>query len=280
MKNVLVRLQEYNAQANGAERNLVSFLLENPEEAARMSVHALAGQTYTSAATVIRLCKKLGFSGYKEMITSLNYENSIWNEQRKDISTEIGRDDSLEDIVNKVTYRNIQALEDTRKLVDLEELQRCVEVMEQAGTIGLFGVGSSLLVAKDMYMKLLRLNRPCIYNEDLHSQVVCARNMSASDVGVIFSYSGLTEEMVSCARIMKEKKVPVIAVTRFGENDLTDLADYKMYVSAKELLVRTAATASRISQLNVVDILFAAYVQKNYEKNITQLKNNIIEKNK
>lgn len=278
MKNVLVRLQEYRIQANGAEKDLVHYLMENPEEAAKLSIHVLAEKTYTSAATVVRLCRKLGFGGYKEFIISLNYENALRSEERGDISTEIRKDDVLKDIVDKVTYRSIQALEDTRKLVDLDELQKCVDTLEKAGTIGLFGIGSSLLAARDMYLKFLRLNKSCICNDDWHSQIVCARNLTAGDTAVIFSYSGLTGEMITCARILKEQSVPVITVTRFAENELTRLADYKLYVSARELLVRTAATASRISQLNIIDILFTAYVKGNYDGNMARLKRNIITK--
>ena len=278
MKNVLVRLQEYRVQANGAEKDLVRYLLERPEEASKLSIHVLAERTYTSAATIIRLCKKLGFRGYKEFSSSLNYEIALLSEARKDISTEISRDDGLKDIVDKVTYRSIQALEDTRKLVDLDELQSCVDILEKAKTIGLFGIGSSLLAARDMYLKFLRLNKPCICNDDWHSQLVCARNLTKEDVAVIFSYSGLTKEMLTCARVLKEKDVPIITVTRFAENELTRLADCKLYVSAKELLVRTAATASRISQLNIIDILFTAYVKNNYERNISRLKSNVITK--
>lgn len=278
MKNVLVRLQEYRVQANGAEKDLVGYLMEKPEEAAKLSIHVLAEKTYTSAATIIRLCKKLGFSGYKEFNSSLNYEIALRREARKDISTEIGREDGLQDIVDKVTYRSIQALEDTRKLVDLDELQSCVDILEQAKTIGLFGIGSSLLAARDMYLKFLRLNKSCICNDDWHSQMVCARNLTRNDAAVVFSYSGLTKEMITCAKILKEQNVPVMTVTRFAENELTRLADYKLYVSATELLVRTAATASRISQLNVIDILFTAYVKNNYERDIARLKSNMISK--
>lgn len=278
MKNVLVRLQEYKIQANGAEKGLVHYLLKRPEEAAGLSIHVLAERTYTSAATIIRLCKKLGFGGYKDFTMSLNYELALRSEVRKDISTEIQKEDRLKDIVDKVTYRSIQALEDTRKLVDLDELQMCVDMLEKAKTVGLFGIGSSLLAARDMYLKLLRLNKPCICNDDLHSQIVCARNLSSGDGAVVFSYSGLTKEMITCARILKEQNVPVITVTRFAENELTRLADGKLYVSAKELLVRTAATSSRISQLNVIDILFTAYVKNNYDRDIARLKSNVISK--
>ena len=73
--------------------------------------------------------------------------------------------------------------------MDLDELQSCVDILEKAKTIGLFGIGSSLLAARDMYLKFLRLNKPCICNDDWHSQLVCARNLTKEDVAVIFSYS-------------------------------------------------------------------------------------------
>ena len=59
---------------------------------------------------------------------------------------------------------------------------------------------------------------------------MCARNLTKEDVAVIFSYSGLTREMLTCARVLKEQNVPIITVTRFGENDLTRLADCKLYM--------------------------------------------------
>lgn len=75
---------------------------------------------------------------------------------------EIKKDDSLEELVNKVTYKNIVSLDNTRKLVDLEILNQCVELLERSQTVYLFGLGSSLLVARDMYLKLLRVNKPCV----------------------------------------------------------------------------------------------------------------------
>ncbi|MFV0466017.1 MAG: MurR/RpiR family transcriptional regulator [Lachnospiraceae bacterium] len=280
MKSVLVRVQEYRTQAHGAEIALINYFLEHPDETAKLSIHVLSEKSYTSPATIIRFCKKLGFRGYKEFIVSLNYELALRSSKNKDIGEEINKGDSLEDIVDKVTYRNIQALEDTRKLVDLDEMQRCIDVLVAAKTVGLFGIGSSLLAAKDMYLKFLRLNKPCICCDDLHLQIIYAKNLTSMDAAVIFSYSGLTQEIISSAKLLKNQNVPVITITRFAENELTRMSDYKLYVSANELLVRTAATASRISQLNMIDILFSAYVNQNHDRNMNILKGNVIEKNK
>ena len=275
MKNVLVRLKEYSRQANGAEQHLIHYMLEKPEEAAKMSVQSLAERTYTSSATVIRLCQKLGFSGYKEMISCLNYENGLRVEQRKDKITAIHQEDSLKDIADKVTYRSILALKDTKELLDLKELEKCVELLGRAQRIGVFGIGSTLLAAKDMYMKLMMLDRPCIYNEDMHAQIVCARKLTEKDGAVIFGYSGTSQELLHYARILKARKVPVILVSRFVESDLTLLADYLLYFSSKELQEGTTDTAFRISQMNITDILLTAYVASNPDKDIQRVWNNV-----
>ena len=71
--------------------------------------------------------------------------------------------------MNKVTYKNVVSLDNTRKLVDLDILNQCVELLDRSQTVYLFGLGSSLLVARDMYLKLLRVNKPCVICDDWHA---------------------------------------------------------------------------------------------------------------
>jgi DNA-binding MurR/RpiR family transcriptional regulator len=278
MKSVLVRLQEYTGKASGAEKSIVSYLLEHPDEVAALSIHELAEHTYSSASTIIRLCRKLGFDGYRDFTKSLVYELALRKSTYDERSKEITRQDSLEELVDKVTYKNIVSLEDTRKLLDLDVLRRCVELILNAKTICLFGMGSSLLVAKDAYLKFLRINKPCIISEDWHAQLLQARNMTDADVAIAISYSGMTEEVLRCVSAAKEKGAPVIAITRFEENPLAILADFNLSVAATEFMFRSGAMSSRIAQLDIIDILYTAYVNKEYERNLKQFQRTHIEK--
>ena len=135
----------------------------------------------------------------------------------------------------------------------------------------LFGIGSSLCVAKDTYLKFLRLDKPCVVNEDSHSQLLQARNATAQDVGIVFSYSGQTMEMIQCIKEMKAGGAPVIAVTRYYPSEVAQLADHVLYVAANESLFRNGAMSSRLSQLNVVDILYTAYASRNHEDTMRRL---------
>ena len=52
---------------------------------------------------------------------------------------------------SKVTRKNIESLETSRKLVEPEIIDTCVKMIEESRIIQLFGLGSSLLVARDLY---------------------------------------------------------------------------------------------------------------------------------
>lgn len=272
MKSVLVRIQEYSVHASGAEKGILRFLRENPDEAAGYSIKQLSDKTYSSGATIVRLCRKMGFAGYKELQKSLLYETGLRRDSIRPVEQEIGRNDSLEELVDKVTYKNIVSLDNTRKLVDLDILNHCVDLLEKSHTVYLFGIGSSLLVARDMYLKLLRVNKPCVICDDWHAQLLQARNMRKGDLAVIVSYSGLTEEMITCAREARLREAPVVTISRFEQSPLVRLADYNLAVAATELIFRSGAMSSRISQLNMVDILYTAYVHRRYDECMEQFR--------
>ena len=71
--------------------------------------------------------------------------------------------------------------------------------------------------------------------------------------------------MITCAKAAKANGARVIVLTRAADSKLAAEADCVLAVAATELILRSGAMSSRISQLNMVDILYVAYVNKHYE---------------
>ena len=278
MKSVIDKLQAYMDKASETEKGIIEYLLKNPESAVKYSVYQLSEKTFSSPATIIRLCKKIGFNGYKDIIHSLVYEIALRKSAEEERTKNINKEDSLEKIVEKVTLKSISSLEKTEKLIDIKILEECVELLDKSRSICLFGVGASLLVAKDAYLKFLRTNKSCHINDDFHAQLLEAKNMNVNDVAIIISYSGFTEEMIKCANIIKEIGASIIAITRCEESPIGKIADYKLVVAATEPVFREGAISSRIAQLNIIDILYTAFVNRNYDSNIKQFNRTYIQK--
>ena len=278
MKSVRVKLREYLTHASNTEREIIQFILKSPEDVSVMSVRELARVTFTSPSTVTRFCKKTGFNDYKDFQRSLMYENAMRKEAITDKNSEIKKDDSIEQLVNKIIYKSIVSLEETKSLIDLEILDGSVSVIQKAKRVAFFGMGASLLVAKDACLKFMRVNKVCIVNEDFHAQLVQAKNMTNEDAAIIISYSGMTREMVECAEILKDVGVPIVAITCYHESPLSKISDYNLYVTATEFEFRTGKLGSRLSQLAVIDMLYVTYVQENYETCMDSLRRTYISK--
>ena len=212
MKGLLVRIDDYVQNAGEAEKQLISRLQRNPESVLRKTIKEIAKETYTSPATIVRLCKKLGCKGYKDFQSTLAYEVALFRESRDIAFQKITQKDTVEDIIYKVTKKNIESLETTRKLLEPKTITSCVKLLETSRTVSLFGLGTSLLVARDLYLKLLRADVICNLCDDWHAQFLTARNLRAGDVAIVISYSGLTEEMLQCAKEAKANGAKVIAI--------------------------------------------------------------------
>ncbi len=271
MKNALLRLREASPSLSAAEQQIARYIIENPEETTVLTVRELAQRTFTSPSSVVRVCRSIGFDGYKELRRALVRELAALDDRGHHPEQELTAQDDVRDIVYKVTQKNIQSLSDTQRLLSPEVVEQCAALLDKSRTVLLFGLGSSLCVARDAYLKFLRLDKPCVLNDDWHAQLLAARNATPADVGIVFSYSGQTQEMIECMKTMKAGSVPIIAVTRYSPSEVAELADYNLYIAANESLFRNGAMSSRIAQLNVIDILYTAYASLHYDDTLRLL---------
>ena len=278
MKSALLMLRESMTALSNTEQEVARYLLDNPEHIVDLSIHDLAKRTFSSSSTIVRLCHRLGFTGFKEFRKAVTYELALREQNLKTEEKELERSDSLEEIIEKITYKNIMSLEDTKNLMDVQTLRECLWLIQNARFIYLFGMGASLCAAKDAYLKFLRLNKPCIINEDWHSQLLQARNAAEQDLGIVISYSGNTVEMIECMKALKENGTPIIAITRCVSSPVSDLADQKLYTTANESTFRSGAMSSRMSQLNIIDILYTALANSRYDQSLEQLSKTHIHK--
>ncbi len=278
MVSALLRLREASQAFSTTEQGVAQRILEHPELVEALSIHELARKTFVSPSTIVRMCNHAGFAGYKGFRKAVTSELLLREKNRRMEEKELERSDSLEEIVHKITYKNILSLEQTQDLLDIDELRQCVRMLRSARYIYLFGMGASLCAAKDAYLKFLRLNKPCFVNEDWHSQLLMARNASAQDLGIIFSYSGQTVEVIECMKALKENKTPVIAITRCVQSPVSSMADQNLYTTANESIFRSGAMSSRISQLNIIDILCTALANEEYDQSLDQLSKTHIRK--
>lgn len=272
MKGGLLRIREALPSIKPAELNVAHYILKNPDEIITLSVSELAERSESSQAAIIRMCKHLGLEGFKELKLRIAGDLQSDLQNGTEEYAELKPNDDVPTYMKIITENNIQSLRDTLNLLDTESVKFAVEAIYRANRIDFYGVGASQLIAQDAQQKFMRISKHTTAYNDTHLQLTSAVTLTSQDVAVGISYSGETSQTLTAMEYAKKTGATLIAVTRYGTSPLNQLADISLTISSKESDIRSAATSSRIAQLNVIDILFTAVAAKNYEQSKFYLK--------
>jgi DNA-binding MurR/RpiR family transcriptional regulator len=267
MTNIEVKTRSIMDSLNNSEKKVAAYFLNNIEHIFSMPVAQLAKESGVSQVTWVRFCKALGFDGLKDLKKSLFIElnSATANEASKTlVFSDIKKQNNMEQISSSIKNSAIQAIEDTMKMLDYEELATIIKVIDQAERIHIFGIGVSGIVADDFYRKLIRIGKNACFSYDAHTQLTYGATLSPKDIAIIFSYSGTTNEMLELLSLSKAAHCPTLAITKFAKSPLMTAADYSIYISAPEVDLRSGAMSSRLAQLTIVDMLFTILASKNY----------------
>lgn len=263
-----------------SEEILAKYILSEKENIEKLSTIDLANATYTSPSTVVRLSKKLGFSGWNELkekyLEELHYLNRHFTEMDPNYPFEA--QDSFLTIASKIGHLATETIQDTISLLKNEDLKKAVNLLDRARIINVFGISNSLLMAYDFRNKMLRINRRVEMMDLPADQIYVASNSSPTDTAILISYSGESSEVLKIADILRSNKTPIIAITSIGENSLKGYADCTLSISTREKLFSKIASYSTNNSIHLVlDILYSCLFKLNYNENL-EYKTNISKK--
>lgn len=266
--NGFVKIKEYQNTYTSTERIIAKYILENYNEVLNCSAQSLGEKTGTSAAAIIRFSKKIGFNGFSELKMNLAQSQKISDETLDII---INADDDLSTMVEKCCQLNTNTVLTTYQLIDLELLDRAIQLLVNAQTVYLFGVGGSDVIASDISQKFIRIGKKVIYNSDLHVQLTFLESINEYDVALFISYSGATSGLVDVAKAIKKRNVPIISITQITQNPISKISDVVLTVPSEEKELRMGAVSSRISSFVMTDLLYYGVFKHDLEGNTEKL---------
>lgn len=239
-----------------SELSVAEFIMENQEKIIYLCITELADMTDTSEATIIRMCKKLGYKGFQEL--KIEVARELVDPIAK-INENLSYDDSSEDIISKTFSGTINTLTASKRVLDADEFAKAGDAILNACRILIFGLGNSAAVAWDVQHKLLRVGLFATAYTDNHLQMIATSTITANDVVIGISHSGSSKDIVEAMALAKELGATTICITNYGHSPITktNISDIKLFTISDETKFRIVAVSSRIAQLAIVDALFA-----------------------
>lgn len=278
--SLLIKMRE-SKNFTENESIVAKYIFENYTKASKMTVENISHNTFTSIATVTRMCKKLGLKGFSEFkiklieeIVSLKKDNFVFN------SVDINKDTDTKNIIEKLNHLSIESLKETKLLQNAEIIENIFNLIKEKLVIDFYGMGASFIVCLDAQYKFMRVGKIATAFEATDRQYVQAVNSDKNHLAILISYSGMTPEIIKIAEVLSKKGIDTVSITRYSDNKVASLCKYNLYVTSKEGLKRSAAIYSRISMLNTIDVLYLKFSNDNYDIVSKKVVENSIEKEK
>ena len=244
-----------------AERKVADYIMANPQEVIGLNVTDLAERSGSSDATVIRMCKRLGYSGFYQMKLALAEELGRYQMVGYMDSSENPKDAKG---VIQCLVRDLLRIAD---MLDQESVQRCADMICNSKRIFVSAVGNTIPVAMDFAFRLCRLGINASCNTIVEYGMASMVKGTESDLLLAISHSGSSKHVIQTVEIANNKKIPTIAVTGSSNSVLARSVQFFLLTTVENPLFGEYGSASHIYEQAVLDsILYMVSKKQKREK--------------
>ncbi|HBT16896.1 MAG TPA: MurR/RpiR family transcriptional regulator [Firmicutes bacterium] len=264
-ENFLLKIQSLYNQFTNAEKKVADYALQNPKKVLFMSITELAEACDVGDTSVFRFCRTMELRGYQEFKMRLSLSITEDNEDTEQLGKHINSSDAFAELAQKVLKTNLNAINETFNLLNLEEFSRAMDYFENAHNVYFFGVGASMLTAMEAMNKFLRITPKVHCVQDSHMQAMTASMLTDKDLAIVISYSGSTKDTINVAKLAKEAGAKVVTITRFIKSPLTSFSDVTILCGANESPLQGGSTSVKMGQLYLLDLMYMEYYRRSFE---------------
>lgn len=185
-----------NQSLSNSEINILEYIMENPEKVKKEGIRQLAKANFTSTASVVRLAKKLGYSGYNELIFD------------------------IKKMTNGTVVEGGKSIINTSILPSLEEFN---SYFNKENYIYIYGEGFCEFVTGYIHRKLLVKKYNVILLHGLEIPIVYTEKHNPTLL--LISKSGETFSCINKIQQMKDLNRPVVSITSNSNSTIAKASD-------------------------------------------------------
>ncbi len=266
-------IKEIRKAENLTEREveIKEYILNHPEEILQATTRDLGAATLSSAAAVSRFCRKLGcenFSDFKQRFAASLQSGEIY-EKSTEKEAGIRENENTARMSRKVEEVFLNSIQGTSRELSVEQMMRAVDALNKASFIGFYASGTNVHLCRYACSQFAHCGKAANTFEAVNAQELAALSAERQHAAILISHTGENRRLIRIATILKQKKVPVIAITRSKHSTLGKHADYvfvaESFTSDREDFAEMWSLKFTTSVKFILDTMFACLFSKNYE---------------
>lgn len=241
------------------ELNILKYVYEHADAVVNLSIHALAAEVSYSSATILRFCKKLGYSGYAEFKYALRAE---MKKEAEGSDTNTAPPANYEFSTLMMIDSLSSNIEGTSKLISEEQLHRAFQYFDSTCPIYLWAPGGITSILSDYFEKLLlSIGRQNVYKIESSKMGdhILGSNLHQCLL-ILISTTGDFGPTVRLGKIARMNNIPILSITPYTNNAIASLAtvNFRFFTNQREN--RGAEFTSRLPVFYVINTIIRCYL--------------------
>lgn len=238
----------HNLRLTETEADVLTWLEENSSVAAHMNLSELCAQLYTSNATIVRFCQKLGLSGFNDFKYQLR-------EELRQSRTPVFSADAYID-------RSMARFQDTIAVLDIRKLEQIVDLLTSGRPLYIYGTNLSALPARYLQIVLNSLDYPSILIEWENLLSGLVQNMDDDAVLLVISARGRADYYLQAFQMARVRRITTILLTGEPSSPLIPYSTVVICTNDLEEVRHGMDVNPRLGFFTVIQILIEMAAQK------------------
>lgn len=250
------------------EKAIVRYLEENGRNVVNMNLEQLSKELYVSKSSIIRLCKKLGFKGHKELCVELakEFETFVYDDELINPSNPYHPSDSADVIAGKTFQLAKGSLTETMSDMDMNEVEALGDVISRTGKISIYVSEECTSLSEIFADNLCSIGIHAEMKISSHAMISLASNQTKDSVALFLTYTLFPQEFKVCAEKLRETGVPIYMICGMAKNNMPALMEHVIRIQYYEPFPKVCNVGSRMAVMYILDVIYGIVFYKDYDR--------------
>ncbi|MBU3134450.1 MurR/RpiR family transcriptional regulator [Clostridium gasigenes] len=243
MSNLVNQFSANLSKLSHAEKHIFYYIDSNINKAKNQSLTAMAESNNVSTTTIVRMCNKLGLSGFSELKYLL-----------KNLDTTLVQKDNdyLENIKNSVSS--------SLSNLNMNTINNLVQLINTSTKIIIISVGLSKPMGEYFSKLLMQSNKGSFYIYESHIIDLIDKSADKNDLIIFISNSGETETLLKVAEKLSYRNFKTAAIVNSPDSTLSKLVQIPINSYSEKSNLSGYDITPRSTLLLIIDIIFGIYI--------------------
>lgn len=250
-----------------SERIFIDWILMNKRSIIDYSIHEIARINFISASTIVRFCKKLGFSGYLQF--KAQYISEYQEAQRLDMMLKerpFDANSELDEVIHTLPLIYYRSIDFAKSAIDKDTIIRCMKHIKEADLITVYGNSINKHLAEMFAYKLEEVGKMVIVYDSSHWQAIDYWwNTSQKVFAILLSHSANNVMIVDVAKRLRAAGVKKLLISSRNESELHTYCEEHLQIIKTKNTLEFSNTIYSISMQYILDVFVALMLVENYE---------------